>query len=568
MTRTSDTETGPDNSRDDQMAAAFDGLGRDAASVDTMAALRRIESRRQRAWGRPVGLLAMAAAALVVIVGVVALRPDADDQVRIGDLTETDSFEDRDAAGPSGVAILEGTSWTLVSGHGPGGDIPIVDGWPVTLAFENGMIGGTAACNGYGGTYQLDGSALIVDQVGLTEMGCVPDVSASESAYIAAFLGVETVSISGGELALAGPSVGLVFQRNQPVPTAQLIDQVWLLETLLQGESAATVAGRPATLVLRADATLDGATGCRGLTGRYVVSGNQIVFTDFAADGECSADLRAQDNIVVAVLEGGFVAEVDGDRLTLTSSGNEGLVYRAIDPDDAADVSLETITVTELLDSRPTEVVLVEGELLDTGGGWIVCDQTDRRDGSSCNGRWVVLTNPEPATDATPFRGRLVDDDRFAIDGRPDMLARSPRDEQLFDVLASIDSAAGSVEVGTFGFAATVRLGLTDQLLVTASSADLADPATWELDLEAFRGWVGPFSAIDLLARGGELQRVVGPHDHCASPPAPINDALRDARHLSVQPTGIDSCLQWWTVDLYLDDEGAVIAVTLDLWEP
>ncbi len=86
--------------------------------------------------------------------------------------------------------------------------------------------------------------------------------------------------------------------------------------------------GEPATLELRADGTLVGSTGCRSLSGSYTVAGDEVVFTEFSADGECPSELQSQDDQVVTVLGDGFTVEIDGDRLTLTSSGSEGLVYR------------------------------------------------------------------------------------------------------------------------------------------------------------------------------------------------------------------------------------------------
>lgn len=62
----------------------------------------------------------------------------------------------------------------------------------------------------------------------------------------------------------------------------------------------------------------------------------------------------------------------------------------------------------------------------------------------------------------------------------------------------------------------------------------------------------------------------VGPHPHCASPPVPAPAEVASLRRVSVQPSpeSGDSCLSWWTVDLFLTPEGEVAAVTLDIWEP
>jgi hypothetical protein len=50
---------------------------------------------------------------------------------------------------------------------------------------------------------------------------------------------------------------------------------------------------------------------------------------ELSAHGDCPVELRDQDAVVVRVLGDGFRVEVDHEILTLTSTGNEGLAYRA-----------------------------------------------------------------------------------------------------------------------------------------------------------------------------------------------------------------------------------------------
>jgi hypothetical protein len=59
-----------------------------------------------------------------------------------------------------------------------------------------------------------------------------------------------------------------------------------------------------------------------------------------------------------------------------------------------------------------------------------------------------------------------------------------------------------------------------------------------------------------------------GPHMHCASPPVPAPTGLAGHRRVSVQPTNIETCILWWTVDLFVASSGRIEAVTLDLWDP
>jgi hypothetical protein len=70
-------------------------------------------------------------------------------------------------------------------------------------------------------------------------------------------------------------------------------------------------------------------------------------------------------------------------------------------------------------------------------------------------------------------------------------------------------------------FADRVKLGLGDRLLRTRSAQELRDPAVWKLDVDLFRGGVGPFSSLDVLAsHEGPLEHREGRYRRCASPPA------------------------------------------------
>lgn len=571
-----------------EVRQAFDRLQDDAHKVDTMAALRRVEGNRGAIGRVMLGVLGAAAAAIILVVGF-ALARNNRDQLVTGQDDQTSSSTPGDGdLSDDGTDALVGTSWTLVSGTAPDGDIPIVDGWPVTLTFnDDARLGGTAACNGYGSTYSIDGNQIRLDGIDHTEMGCEPDVMASETTFIQALAGVDTVEL-GQQLTLTGPGIELVFGPSVPVPTADLVGQLWLLDTLIQGEAATNVAGSPATLLLTEDGTLEGSTGCRIFSGEYVIVGNSVEFTNWGLDGECAQQLADQDNSVVSVLGDGFTAEIDGDRLTLTSAGDEGLSYLAIDDvPDGASTQADPITVSELLDLRPAGVVNVSGNLVDNGGGWFLCESLDTGGLPFCASRWVVVTNVAaeiidplgPTTESGDFRsitytedpvvlsGELTKDGRFTLTGSPSDVDMT--DDDLALLAAFADLGPTNLDTDTLRIAdGGAQMGLGPNLLATRSADELTDPTNWQLDLEAFRGYVGPFSALEQLGNADQITTMVGPHDHCASPPAPIADELRGLRHLSLQPTGIDSCLQWWTVDIFVDDAGDIAGITLDLWEP
>lgn len=214
-------------------------------------------------------------------------------------------------------------------------DVALVEGYPITLTFEADSFGGTAACNGYGSAYSIDGNEIMIEGISATEMGCEPAVQAAEQAYFTALADVGDITLAGEELALSGPSTELIFTRQQPVPAEDLVGTLWLLDTIIRGETATTVLGDPARLLMSGDGTFSGSTGCRTFTGRYQTFGSEVQFNEFAAGPEeCATELLDQDNHVFSVLGDGFTAEIDGQRLTVTSTGGEGLGYRAVTEDE------------------------------------------------------------------------------------------------------------------------------------------------------------------------------------------------------------------------------------------
>jgi len=103
--------------------------------------------------------------------------------------------------------------YRLVEGHGPDGEIPLVEDAPVTLTVDDEDWGGTAACNQYGGTVTLDGDRLEVREVLQTEMACANGtVMRSERAYLDAFMTVDRFAHDGDRLVLHGDEVELVFE--------------------------------------------------------------------------------------------------------------------------------------------------------------------------------------------------------------------------------------------------------------------------------------------------------------------------------------------------------------------
>lgn len=252
--------------------------------------------------------------------------------------------------------------WVLVEGV----DVPA--GSRVTLSVDGDEVGGTAACNGYGGTVDRDGDAFVVGGLSMTEMGCDGPVQQAESAFVEAFTQVRRAVVEDGRLVLTGTAEPLVFAKVEPVDASALVGTTWTLEGVVTGTgdegAVASPVGDPATFRLDDDGTMTASTGCRGLSGEWTTSGDEVLLPTFGvADGEpvtCPGDLGDQDDHVVTVLGDGFRAAVDGDRLTLTD-GELGLVYRSGAAAEAITPEASAVDVREVV--RDTTWRVVEGSL-------------------------------------------------------------------------------------------------------------------------------------------------------------------------------------------------------------
>ncbi len=139
------------------------------------------------------------------------------------------------------TSSLEG-AWQLETGTFDGMPIPMVASHPIAMTLEGDQITGTAACNGYGGTFQVSGGLFSITEFAITEMACSPaEVMTSERVYINALFNVEKAETISGKLVMSGSRTEMVFTELQPVPTADLTG---VLDSLIQDDTVSSPATR------------------------------------------------------------------------------------------------------------------------------------------------------------------------------------------------------------------------------------------------------------------------------------------------------------------------------------
>ena len=112
---------------------------------------------------------------------------------------------------------LEDTEWVLES-YGTQGNLKaVLADTEVTATFKSadGQVTGSGGCNGYGGSYELDGSKLsIPGPLMSTAMSCGEEKDQQEQQFFIALQSAESYQIGDGKLTINCGNTILVFKQK------------------------------------------------------------------------------------------------------------------------------------------------------------------------------------------------------------------------------------------------------------------------------------------------------------------------------------------------------------------
>jgi heat shock protein HslJ len=238
-------------------------------------------------------------------------------------------------------------TWTLVSGRGPDGPVPVVAGHPITLVIEGVRWAGSAGCNRYTTTVARDAERVSVSAaIATTLMACRDDVMAAERAYLSVLTSIETVEDTDTCLTLRGSDSELVFGPTAAaVPTGdvadvapRLVGTTWAIVELVgraPGGPTGAVVGAP-RLRLAADGSLSGTTGCNRFVGRYELAGTALTIGPLATTRmACDEPVTRQEHALLRVLSDATLdARLAGDMLHLSRPTGGSITCHAAPSED------------------------------------------------------------------------------------------------------------------------------------------------------------------------------------------------------------------------------------------
>jgi len=147
---------------------------------------------------------------------------------------------------PGSVELhLDGTKWTLTEYVHDGLPRQILPGTTVTLFFtDEGSIGGSAGCNSYFGSYELEGTRISIGSIGQTLMACMePGVMEQEYLYLSLLSDVVSVTAGSDTLSFQdsrGTTI-LSFDRMVPHEPEPLVGTNWTLASLHTEDAVSSV---------------------------------------------------------------------------------------------------------------------------------------------------------------------------------------------------------------------------------------------------------------------------------------------------------------------------------------
>lgn len=105
-------------------------------------------------------------------------------------------------------------SWRLVS-YGPAGALsPAVEGAEAGITFnEDGTLTGNSGCNGYGGSYTLEGNQITFSEIVSTLIFCDEPLGGQEEAVYQVLTETATFEIEGNTLTITNNERVLVLER-------------------------------------------------------------------------------------------------------------------------------------------------------------------------------------------------------------------------------------------------------------------------------------------------------------------------------------------------------------------
>lgn len=212
---------------------------------------------------------------------------------------------------------LTSDEWILTALEGQ----PLIAEAPITAAFsEDGQVGGTAGCNTYSGTYEVEGDAISFGLMATTLMACPQPVMEQEGSYLAVLDRAQTYAVTEGVLTLIG--AGGQNLATYAAESQDLAGTAWSVISYNTGTEAVrtVLIDTEITAVFGEAGQVAGNASCNDYSGPYETEDGAITIGPLGGTEKFCEGLAEQEAQYLAAMQSASTYRVRAGRLELRTA--------------------------------------------------------------------------------------------------------------------------------------------------------------------------------------------------------------------------------------------------------
>ena len=212
---------------------------------------------------------------------------------------------------------IEGPPWRLVAARG----VRLPEATSLTIQFQDGAVSGSSVCNRFSGPYELEGTALTIGELALTEKACPEQLAPVETTLVRMLGRVESYRFDGPRLELLNPNEQPIL-TYRPFSAADVRGN-WVVTGLLDKKKEAfstPIEGTRITANFKKGGQLQGNASCNEYSSSYEVDGNTIAIGEPTLTRKACEQPKGrmgQENRYVQALNQAVTFELNGPNLVL-----------------------------------------------------------------------------------------------------------------------------------------------------------------------------------------------------------------------------------------------------------
>lgn len=218
---------------------------------------------------------------------------------------------------------LTGTYWRLAAFRTQAGFIEMDAPNDAVIQFAaDGTLTGHSGCNGFAGSYEVNGDIIKIAPGAMTMRACENPLMVQETAVMEALPNARTFKITGQVLQFFDGSNAELLRYNAEQPLA-LAGTKWSATMINTGTDAVAslVAGTEVNALFDAKGTVSGRGGCNNFNGGFSVDGNNIKIGPLASTMmACEEAVSKQEMAFFKAMGNAATYSIRGNTLELRSA--------------------------------------------------------------------------------------------------------------------------------------------------------------------------------------------------------------------------------------------------------